>query len=292
MALKDFNPISEGIKNVSEAVKNFYEVIDGILQPRGIDLAIQNAHIKIIEQHIAREDLDEEAKIAFVCSYKKTIKEYRNICTVVKGAANNISDNAKPHEVDEDWFVFFFDKVRLISNESFQVLWSRILANEVNCPGKYSRALLHTLSIMDSSQAADFCNLSKFCMYEYGNEQIVHPLIFISDNRQEYETENLSRTQLAEFERLGLVLCDFKGEFTFYKKKVFRYGNHVIAVYGDPNAGQKIYAGNVHFTNNGLALFSIVGDEFKQYDSAVLDSFITKFQQRNCEVIVNNKKFE
>lgn len=57
MALKDFNPISEGIKNVSEAVKNFYEVIDGILQPRGIDLAIQNAHIKIIEQHIAREDL-------------------------------------------------------------------------------------------------------------------------------------------------------------------------------------------------------------------------------------------
>ncbi len=88
---------------------------------------------------------------------------------------------------------------------------------------------------------------------------------------------------------LGLIQCDFKDEFVFYKKKVLRFGNKVLEIHGDPDNQDKIKAGNVKFTDNGLALFSIVGEPYKEYRVDILNFVITKFQRRNCKIIMNNK---
>jgi len=280
---------SEIAKNTSEAIKNFHTVISNILQPKGIDLAIIEGHKRIIESSINREDIDELTKVAFLSNYKKMVREYENCSRIVEIALPSISTDSKPHDVEDDWFTFFFDKVRLISDETVQQIWGKILANEVKTPGAFQRSLLHTLSVMSKSQAEFFCNISRFCMNEYKDEDAVHPLLFISSNVESYENSRISPDGLLDLENLGLIQCDFKGEYIFRKKKVFRYGTKMIEVYGDPNNNDKIKAGNVTFTCNGNALFHVVGSEFKEYRSDILDFTITKLRKRNCKVIVNGQ---
>lgn len=285
MKADDVKTASEIAKNASDAVKSFHEIIQSILQPKGIDLAIIEGHKKIIETYIGRSDVDEFSKIAFLSGYKKAIKEFKNCVSVTNIALPFVSDDAKPQDVEEDWFTFFFDKVRLVSDEGLQNMWGQILAGEVNKPGKYQRSLLHTLSIMSASQAELFCALAKFCMYEHKGDS-VHPLIFMSANAQVYEKLNITSSGLLDLEYLGLIQCDFKDEFVFLKKKVLRYGNNIIEIYGDPQNDEKIYAGNVRFTYNGRTLFEIVDSSYKRYRSELLDFAITKFQRRHCKIIL------
>ena len=281
--------LPEVAKNLSEVAKNAMAIIDRILEPRGINLAIQEGHKKIIETYIGRPDVGENDKIAFLAGYKRLIKEYKNCKKVENMAILQISENARPEDVEEDWSTFFFDKVRLVSDEAVQSMWAKILANEVDRPGSYSKSLLHTLSIMGTGQAALFCNISRFCMYDYKNEEIIHPFIFIATNVDTYNKSKINSSGLVELEQLGLIQCDFKDEFVFLNKKILRYGNKVIEIYGDPNNENKINAGNVRFTQNGLTLFGIVGNQFKKYRADFLDFTISKLQHRNCRIIVNNQ---
>ncbi len=280
---------SEELSKMSDAAKNFYHIIDSILQPRGLNAAIIDAHKKIIDSYVERTDIDAFTKAAFVSSYKRIIKEYASCAKTIRMAGAFISEDAQPEKVEEDWFAFFFDKVKIVTNEAVLNMWSRILAGEVNKPGSFSRSLLHTLSIMSSAQAELFCNISRFCMYEYKNEDVVIPLIFIASNVEAYEDSRITEEGLFELENLGLIQCDFKDEFVFHKKKMLRFGNKVLEIYGDPDNQDKIKAGNVKFTDNGLALFRIVGESYKKYRVDILNFAITKLQRRNCKIIMNNK---
>lgn len=288
MDINDINAGAEIAKNSSEALKNFQAVIESVLGPRGIDAAIIDGHKKIIEQYVARDDIDEFTKMAFLSSYKKTVKKFKNCVSVYKASIPFIEDDAKPQKVEEDWFDFFFDKVEHTSNEGVQMIWGRILAGEVNNPGKFQRSLLHTLSVMSTSQAELFCSLARFCMYEYKGDD-VHPLIFMSTNEKLYEDLKIYTHELLNLENLGLIQCDFKDEFVFHKKKLLRCGNHLLEIHGDPQNADKINAGNVRFTLDGRMLFDIVDDSCKRYRAEILDFVISKFQRRNCRVLLDGK---
>lgn len=290
MSVDELNSVTDIVKNASEAAKNFQSIIDSILQPRGIDLAIIDGHKKIIENYLSNDQENIENKVAFLSRYKQMIKEYKNCKKVADIAAPFVCEEAKPKDVDEDWFAFFFDKVRLVSNENFQQMWGRVLAEEVNRPDTFQRSLLQTLSIMNQVQAEFFCNFSRFCMYEYKKEEIIHPLIFISSNVEAYQNSKITRSKLIELQTLGLIQCDFKDEYVFLTKKMLRYGNKVITIFGDPNNDNKIKSGNVMLTDNGRTLYKIVDDDFKRYRADILDFAITKFQRRNCKILINDKE--
>lgn len=168
-------------------------------------------------------------------------------------------------------------------------MWAHILAGEANSPGRFSRSLLHTLSIMSNAEAELFCNIARFCMYEYRKEDMVHPFIYISTNVEAYKHSRITSEGLFSLENLGLIQCDFKDEFVFQKKKLLRYGNKVLEIYGNPDNDNKICAGNVRFTENGRALFEIVGSSYKSYRPDILDFIITKLQHRNCAIFINNR---
>lgn len=140
-----------------------------------------------------------------------------------------ISENAQPEKVEEDWFAFFFDKVKIVTNEAVLNMWSRILAGEVNKPGSFSRSLLHTLSIMSSAQAELFCNISRFCMYEYKNEDVVIPLIFIASNVEAYEDSRITEEGLFELEN-G---TDFNSFISMVKTDAEKYTKRIESTYED-----------------------------------------------------------
>ena len=52
----------------------------------------------------------------------------------------------------------------------------------------------------------------------------------------------------------------------------------------------KMLTGNVCLTDDGQALYNVVGDEFKEYNVDVLDILIGALEHHNCTVYVNNKR--
>lgn len=282
--------------SVPDIIKSAQSLFETILEPRGLNAAILEGHKQVIEKIINDESIDSLTKIAFLSNYKKIVKEYKNCHSVAEKALSNIKSDSEPNNVDEDWYSFFFDKVRLVSDEVLQNIWSQILSGEINNPGSYSRSLLHTLSIMSTSQALLFSKLAQFCLKEYQKapdgtpSTLVHPLLFISTNRDAYKRYGFSVTKLLELERIGLINCDFRDEFVFMKKKVFQTGNFIVEVYGDPNNNHVIKAGNITLTADGQSLYNIIGNEYKQYSSEHLEHIITKLQNRNCEILINGKR--
>lgn len=87
-----------------------------------------------------------------------------------------------------------------------------------------------------------------------------------------------------------MVDCDFNSEFVYLKKKVLRTGNKNITIYGDPENGEKIKAGNVNFTKDGQLLYAAVDEEFKQYRADIMDFTVEKLLARNCKVYINDRE--
>lgn len=189
---------------------------------------------------------------------------------------------------DFDWFIRFFEYSSSISDEQMQEIWAKVLAREVETPNSTSITLLHALSMMRREQALAFCNISRFAFLDI-NERLVHPLIFVSSNRETYEKENITPSLLKELDRLGLVECNFSEEYIFLKKKVFKIRNKVIEVFGDPEREYKIRAGNVKFTRDGQLLYLAIDDELKKCHEGILNFTIEKFRKRNCRVVINDR---
>lgn len=215
----------------------------------------------------------------------------KNFLTIAQKADEMLKEEKKMGEkqsYDYDWFLRFFEYASNISNEEMQMIWAKVLAGEIQNPNTTSMTLLHTLFMMRQEQAQAFYNVSRFALMD-GADAYAHLLIFVSSNRLSYEKENITPTILKELERLGLLECNFDDEYVFLNKKILKTGNKIITIYGDPDNCGKIKAGNVKFTRDGNLLYTALDSEAKRYRSDILDYTITKFQRRNCRVMINDK---
>lgn len=270
------------------AIKAFQEIMSNFLTPKGLDAVILEGHQKLIERVVSGESVSENT-IAFLSGYKKMVREQKNCVNVVEKAKAYLKESSKPEEIQEDWLAFFFDKVRLITDETVQDIWGRILAEEANRPGYIRPSLLHALSIMSKDQASFFSNISRFCMRQYKTDNI-HIFIFLASRNKSYEKSNITHEKLRELERLGLIDCEFSREYVFHGERKFICGNHIIDVYGDSNNDMKIKAGNVVLTEDGKTLYTIVSEAIVAYRQDILDFTLECLKARNCRVIVNGKE--
>ncbi len=231
-------------------------------------------------------------------SGKMTYLEYHkcnNFLKIAKLADEKLnsegySDNdSSDKDYNFDWFIRFYDYASNISDEEMQNLWASVLEGEIKAPKTMTISLLHSLSIMQQDEAKFFCNIARFALLDFKNYE-PHLLLFVASNRNTYKNSGITPALLKNLERLGLVECDFNFEYVFERKKMFRTGNKAITIYGDPNNERKIKAGNVTFTRDGKLLYSILNNDIKRYRSDILDFTITKFQQRNCRVVINDRE--
>ena len=80
-------------------------------------------------------------------------KRQNNIEAVVKLAADELGDKeVQNHDVDHDWIARFFSDAQDVTSEHMQRIWAKILAGEVETPGRTS---LHTLSILKNMSQRD-----------------------------------------------------------------------------------------------------------------------------------------
>ena len=95
-------------------------------------------------------------------------KRQSNIKSVVNMAAEEIRDKeVADHEVDHDWTARFFADAQDVTSGHMKRIWAKILAGEVETPGRTS---LHTLAILKNMTQRDaklFENVSRFIFYDF-----------------------------------------------------------------------------------------------------------------------------
>ncbi len=276
-------------KAVDKLVPSTENIFEWFSKPK------EDARDYFVEMVKNNEDLTDDAKIALIYQSRKAVKELANCKSIYNEAINmfRVGTNKENTEIniETDWLNTFFDKAKLISNKDMQVIWSKILSEKMDNPDKVNLSLILTLSIISTKQANFFCNMSRFCYKDYNNE-IIHPLIFISTNRKAYKSSGITDGDLRELHRLGLIEYCYDREFAFENIFMFVAGNKQVTVYGDKENENKIKAGNVVFTDDGMTLYSILDSDIKRYRSDILDFTVRKFLNRNCQVFINGKSIE
>lgn len=132
--------------------------IGSVLRYDMTSLEAEKCFVKgILDTNIS--DLD---KSIILIDHKIKLKEYANKKDVVVKALAHLKEDAKPEDVDDDLYNFFFDKVRLVSNDDLKNIWARILAEEVNKPGTINKKTIDVLSCIGRQEAEIFRNIAPF----------------------------------------------------------------------------------------------------------------------------------
>lgn len=199
-------------------------------------------------------------KAALISTSKKAIKEYSNQLNIIGIAANSMGKNARPECLEDDWILQFMDRARLVSDETFQFIWGKILATECNNPQSVPRALLSILSQMDKEDAETFttlCSMSINVLDEY------NPIV-IREKFDEYKQFGLDYEKLISLKALGLIEMDFGGVAAGYE--IANKDEMVKVQYFDKEYAYRenksnIEVGNVIFTKSGQALHRAIVSE-------------------------------
>ena len=255
-------------KPANTLIQCISRAIGGLYEPKGIvRRAKAEAKAKLIEVEgdIAASELQQRAARRLIL--QETLYQ-QNSEKIISDAVPQLEDAARPEEVSNDWYINFYDKARLISDERMQTLWSEILAGEANTPGKFSRRTVNFVQSMDKSEADLFTKLCGFNIF-FGDGFI--PLVFENTNDL-YQRNGVNFGKLTLLDSIGLinfagltgfVLRGQKGKlsFSYYDK------NYAMEVGGRSDG--EIGIGKVILTRIGEELATLGGSEpvsgFEEY---------------------------
>lgn len=275
----------EAINKTNESVKMMMSLFRSSFC---LDPVVIEAHKRVLDEYIGSPNHSPEEKMCFVGRYKQRITELENCQSVINLACNGVNENSDPSQVERDWFAFFFDKVRKISNESIQLVMSKILQEEVNAPNTITRSLVQTLSVISWSQLKLFGEISKYCLDEYDENQKQtignHLFLFIADAPTAYSHSTIVWEGVKELERLGLVICDSTIGFALNGHRVFRKKSMIADVIPDQNG--KIPTGNVVFTQDGKKLYEFLDDSYKEYHNEIFGFIVNHLNEKGCRALI------
>jgi hypothetical protein len=275
--------IGDLAKPANTLVEKISDAIGGIFKPvqikRVAHAEAEAEKIRVLAQIEAEKmralgqieitDLHRRAMARFVA---EEAKKQDNIESITRKALPEVSDQARPEEIEDDWIVHFFDKCRLISDEEIQTLWARVLSGQANSPGTYGKRTIEVLSTLEKSDAVLFSSLCKSCVSaseHFDPKSVGYPFIYDS-NHEIYNKEGISYASLVQLESLGLIRYTSTSGYVLTQVKTvqsFFYFNTQIWVRKEPR--RKFYMGDVVFTPPGRELARVCHveriEEFPQY---------------------------
>lgn len=161
-------PLEKLIEVVSSGIGTLY-------RPRKIrkEADAQAYAIKVLENAKATagaETMMIEADTAERIGQRMLSQELRrqnNIDTVVEAAAAELKgEQVSDEPVDEDWATRFFGIVQDVSREEMKVLWSKILAKEIERPSSFSMRTLETLRNLSAKEAELFQKIAPYILHQ------------------------------------------------------------------------------------------------------------------------------
>lgn len=181
-----------------------------------------------------------------------------NLSRILQSAQSQLTDEAKPELVGDDWFANFREKAKICSDEEFARLWASLLAGEVNRPGSYSQKTVNILADMDVQTANMFASLCKYALTTETGIVLVVPKEIIGSKVSDYALSKLK----------GLGLVDFvEGHDLQLSTSInlLGYDGGLLEVKNDAESTRvMVNRGSVHLTPFGTELAGLclpVGDQ-------------------------------
>ena len=87
-------------------------------------------------------------------------KRQKNFDRIIGIALRQLPATASAVPLDEDWTREFFNCCQDCSNEKIQLVWAKLLRDEIDRPGSFSRRTLNTLRLLTSEEAQAFVRFS------------------------------------------------------------------------------------------------------------------------------------
>ena len=234
------------IEKVSDAIGGFFE----LLQNRRVAQQAEAEAEKIMA--VTRIEITKLQRHALPRSIIEEAKKQNNIEAIMVKALPQVEHNAKPHNMKDDWISNFFDKCRLIYDNEMQILWSKVLAGEVNSPGTHSKRTVNFLGSLDKSDVILFQSLCGFC-WHCG---LYIPLIYTVE-AEIYNKHGINFDSLKHLDEIGLVNFDNFGGFLLVNlsKKIFiTYYGKLVEIEFENEKGNQFDIGKVALSNVGQEL--------------------------------------
>ena len=203
-------------------------------------------------------------------------KRLANASSIIGGAADELGDREVPnHEPDPDWTARFFDHAQDVSSEDMQKIWAKILAGEVESPGRTSLRTLETLRNMTKGDAQMFRDVCDFVIRD--------DFVFYDDSVKGFEALNYSK--LLHLQDCGLINVgpNLVKKFTSGEGKeiLLMYHGGALLVTGNSDAKEALVIPDILLTTAGRELSRFVRCTLHlEY----LQAFSSFLNSNNCQL--------
>jgi Protein of unknown function (DUF2806) len=244
-------------KPANTLVEKISDAIGGIFKPYQIKRVAQ-AEAEADKIHaVAQIEITDLQRRAMARFFAEEAKKQDNIEAITRKALPEVTEQARPDQVEDDWITHFFDKCRLISDNEMQSLWSRVLAGQANSPGMYSKITVEILSNLEKSDAILF---SKLCSFGF-NIVGVFPLIY-DLNHSIYTDHGINFMTVSHLENLGLIHFDHIAGYIrkgLGQKGFVQYFDNKVWIEFQKPENNELNIGHVLLTQTGQQLAPICG---------------------------------
>jgi Protein of unknown function (DUF2806) len=170
-ALINFGDLS---RPATVLIERISDAVGGIAKPWQIRrVATAEAEADTIRAH-ARIQISEMEERALIRMVREEGKKQENIENITAKAMPQLSEDANPENIKNDWLSRVFDRCRHVSDEDMQALWATIIAGEANNPGSFSTRAVDIVATLDKRDLGLIAEAAKFCIRGEDYGQIIY----------------------------------------------------------------------------------------------------------------------
>lgn len=208
-------------------------------------------------------------------------KRIANIASVVESAAHELGEKeVSDHDPDHDWTARFFGCIQDVSDEHLQKLWGKVLAGEVESPGRTSIRTLDALRNMSQRDAKIFEEVASYVLGEnfiFLDSMVLPP---------EHYGSSLKYDDLLHLQDCGLANASPMLAATFHwrenNSELISYRDRTLAVLSE-KAQTPLQVPVVFLTVAGKELLRITEGSF---ELAYLKDFSTFLHTKGCKLSI------
>lgn len=302
MEIKDLSGISEPviklIEEVSKGIGGAYKPLGTVLNSKAEAYRIKKLtdaksyQIKMLRENLTDEknelvitNEDFEIKLkgnsietrAIETMVHKEVQKQINLENIISKSIEFIRENSIVTEkpVDTDWMTRFINISQDISNKEMQILWSKILSDEVVKPNSYSLRTLEVLRNLSSDEAKLFSRFVNLSVKIAGSFRVINDDKYLREN-------NISLDDINLLKELNLINTELIYSIHPGEELIIPYYDKVMFV---NNGTQNNLSFNIiSLTRIGNEIHNIID---KDYRLSILEN-IGKVIKSKCDRDINN----
>lgn len=173
------------------------------------DLFLKGAETRLEVHRLEDEQGISSERVLVRLNEEEDLREKERLLKIGAHASENVRGRANPiNTVDAGWRAKFVANARRIDDEAMQAFWGKLLAEEINQPGRFALQTIDILANMSAEDARSFEGLCRFILTVGTKPNLV---VLDALTKEAFDRwlsgtgQEVSFTILQDLESLGLI---------------------------------------------------------------------------------------